>query len=87
MEEKYEKLLEQTVVYQGELTNAVKSLQENTKLLNDNFVLHCGITKDTNNKVTILYEKVLKYLVWSILGIIILLGGERVIELLTKYVT
>lgn len=69
----FEELLIKTITIQGETSNALKALVENTKALNDNFVLHCNSTVEIEKEVKLIKLELIKYLKYSIVIIITIL--------------
>ena len=89
---KYENLLERSVKVQEGLLNAtnglseaVKQLHENTKNLNDKFVLHCQEISKISVDISDIKVELLKYLKLSILALVVILGGQKIVELLISY--
>ena len=90
MDNDYKQLFQKSVEVQQGLLTVVKSLEKNSKEMNDNFVLHqqdvrklATIAEQTNKKVAETHDKLLKYLVWAILALIVVLGGKEVISFAT----
>jgi len=82
MQDKYEQLLERSVATQEGVNESLKQLRENTKALNDNFVLHCSRQEDISKEVKIIRAELLKWLKLSIVILISVLGGKQIINLL-----
>ena len=82
MSEKYEQLLERSVVVQEGIQTTLKTLNENTKTLNDQFVLHCASVNDISKEVKVIRSELLKYLKWAVVALILVLGGKEVIDLI-----
>jgi hypothetical protein len=82
MDSNYEKLLERSVATQEGINDSLRQLKENTKALNDSFVLHCAGQDDIQKEVKIIRLELLKWLKWSIVILISVLGGKQIITLL-----
>jgi tRNA 2-selenouridine synthase SelU len=90
MESKYENLLERTVVTQEGMLLVQRDLAKNMEKLNDNFVLHtkkmedieCVVIK-SQDTIQQAHALVAQYLKWAILAIIVLLGGQKLISIVS----
>lgn len=80
MPENYEKLLERTITVQEGVALNLDALTANTKEMNDKFVTHNETTNDVRKELIVLKELITKYLKWAILAIIMILGGEQVVQ-------
>lgn len=93
MVNKYENLLERTVVTQEGMLLVQKDLAKNMEKLNDNFVLHakkvedieCVVSK-SQDTIQQAHTLLVQYLKWSILAIIVLLGGQKLISIVSALV-
>ena len=87
MQDKYEQLLERSVIAQEKSANvedgireAVKQLTENTKQLNDSFVLHCSKQDEIGKGIKEIKDDLLKWLKWGVVFLITLLSTLAGIE-------
>ena len=92
-DEKYEQLLERSVIAQEKNNNfsealieVSKNLENNVRELNDKFVLHCTNADNITTEVKAIRTELLKYLKWAILALVIVLGGQRIVEILSNYI-
>lgn len=82
MSDKFEQLLERSVRTQEGINDSLKQLKDNTKSLNDNFVLHCSTQDDIKKEVTVIRVELLKWLKWVVIILISVLGGKQIINLI-----
>ena len=93
MSNKYEQLLERSVIAQ-EKTNSIsdsllevsKNLNDNIKDLNDKFILHCANADMLTTEMKGIRAELLKYLKWAIVALVITLGGQKMVELIINYI-
>ena len=77
--------MERSVKVQEGLLSATNQIKDNMKELNDKFALHCQELGATNGDIRAIKQELLKYLKWAILALLILLGGQKVVELFLTY--
>lgn len=73
MSTKLEKIVERGVEAQESTVKLVEAMQEHNKQMNDNFILHCATTSDTNKLVKGLLGWVVKVVVVAL----IVIAGAR----------
>ena len=87
-QEKYENLIERNIVASTSLQTAVGSLVDNTKVMNDNFVLHQKTIEEIvkemhllSSEQTLMRNDLLKWIKYLVASLIVVLGGKEVISL------
>jgi len=68
-------LQSKTVEVQTTLSTSIKSLNDNTKALNDSFVLHCQSTSELEKEIKIIRNELMRYLKITIIVIMVILSG------------
>jgi len=87
MNQKYENLLERSVIAQERsneksdgMLKVSECLKDNLVKINDTFALHTTSNIDIKKEIKLIREELLKYLKWSIVALIIALGGQQIIK-------
>jgi NurA-like 5'-3' nuclease len=91
--EEYKQLLERSVIAQersttvsNSLLEVSKSLDNNIKELNDKFVLHCTNSDTIASEIKAIRSELLKYLKWAIVALVLVLGGQKAVELIINFI-
>lgn len=86
-QDKYERLLEQSVRATEQQTQVsvgllkvAENLENNMKQLNDNFILHQKNDEDVRNEINLIKLLLLKYLKWAIITLILAVGGTSIVK-------
>jgi hypothetical protein len=86
--EKYEQLLEKVIVSTEEqksisksLLDVAQGLRENTKYLNDNFILHSQQTIDISKDIKLIKNDLVRYLKVALIILFLILGGASVVKI------
>lgn len=80
MPDKYEQLLERSIIVQEGLQRNLEGLRDNTKALNDNFALHCQGTVKIVDGIKDIRGELMRWLKWVVsilLAVLLTLAGLK----------
>jgi len=97
MTDKYEQLLEKCIVsnekmnlVSDSLLEVSKKMEINIKELNDNFIFHRidsnKVREDIYKEVVLIRKELFVWLKWSVVALVIAVGGQRIIELIINFI-
>ena len=97
MTDKYEQLLEKCTasnekmnIVSDSLLEVSKKMEINIKELNDNFIFHRidsnKVREDIYKEVVLIRKELFVWLKWSVVALVIAVGGQRIIELIINFI-